>query len=234
MRFRFGLPEGYALNLPVGKHISLKCVDKDGNTVMRQYTPTTGQETVGYFDLIIKIYPNGVMGNYLKNLPLNNEVEIRGPNGLLEYYGNGKIEYRPISSSKTAKKTISKIGMIAGGSGITPMLQVASAISHDKSDSTPVSLIFCNQTEGDIMCRDLLDTLKQSHDQFSLYYVVTRTENTDWKGGVGFVNQEMIKANLPAPADDVLIMLCGPPPMIAAMSNHLSEMGYTNDMITCF
>ena len=47
--------------------------------------------------------------------------------------------------------------MIAGGSGITPMKQVSDAILRDKSDGTKVSLLFANQTEGDILLRDELD-----------------------------------------------------------------------------
>lgn len=49
------------------------------------------------------------------------------------------------------------IGMVAGGSGITPMLQVIDEILSNKDDKTQVSLVFANQTESDIILKDRID-----------------------------------------------------------------------------
>ena len=38
-----------------------------------------------------------------------------------------------------------KLGMIAGGTGITPMLQLIRAIFKDKNDKLEISLLFANQ-----------------------------------------------------------------------------------------
>jgi hypothetical protein len=43
-------------------------------------------------------------------------MDISGPRGKLTYYGNGKVS---ITEEKDA--TYSKIVMVAGGTGITPM-----------------------------------------------------------------------------------------------------------------
>lgn len=52
----------------------------------------------------------------------------------------------------------------------------------------------------------------------------------DWKYSQGFVNQEMIKDQLPPPADDVLILMCGPPPMIQyACIPNLDKLGYPKE-----
>jgi cytochrome-b5 reductase len=47
-----------------------------------------------------------------------------------------------------------------------------------------------------------------------------------WEGGVGFVSREMIEAHLPKPADDIMILMCGPPMMNKAMVSHLEAIGY--------
>ena len=49
--------------------------------------------------------------------------------------------------------------------------------------------------------------------------------------GIGFINEEMMKQHLPAPANDIKIVLCGPPGMIKAMIVLLKQIGYTDDMI---
>ena len=51
-----------------------------------------------------------------------------------------------------------------------------------------------------------------------------------WKGGTGFVTADMIREHIEAPADDVLVVRCGPPPMNKAVRQHLTTLGYTRDM----
>ena len=54
-------------------------------------------------------------------------------------------------------------GMIAGGSGITPMYQVAQAILRDPLDFTKVFLIYANVSEDDILLHKEFDTWAQDH-----------------------------------------------------------------------
>lgn len=118
--------------------------------------------------------------------------------------------------------------MIAGGSGLTPMYQLIKQVLKTEGDKTELSLIYANQSPDDILCREDLETWASKYpDRFKLYYTVDRaTEN--WTGGVGFVNSEMIKEHLPAPDENTLILMCGPPPMIkfACMPN-LDTLGYS-------
>ena len=56
-----------------------------------------------------------------------------------------------------------------------------------------------------------------------------------WKYSAGFISDEMIKDHLPAAADDVQILMCGPPPMIKfACIPNLEKLGYTSDMYLAF
>jgi len=49
----------------------------------------------------------------------------------------------------------------------------------------------------------------------------------DWKYSSGFVSDEMLKEQFFAPADDTLVLMCGPPPMINfACTPSLDKLGY--------
>ncbi len=50
----------------------------------------------------------------------------------------------------------------------------------------------------------------------------------NWKGFVGFVDENMISNTMPSPNPDgsVLIIYCGPPPMNNMLNKKLSAMGY--------
>ena len=49
-----------------------------------------------------------------------------------------------------------RVGMVAGGSGLTPCLQVAEELLSLPDDKTKIDLIFCNKNEGDIFLKDHL------------------------------------------------------------------------------
>ena len=113
-------------------------------------------------------------------------------------------------------------GMIAGGTGITPMLQLVRAILKNPNDKTRISLIFANVNEEDILLRQELEELAEVRkDQFQLYLVLNNPPPAKvWSGGVGFVTEEMIGNYCPKPAQDIKILMCGPPPMISVMKKH--------------
>lgn len=54
---------------------------------------------------------------------------------------------------------------------------------------------------------------------------------SDWKYSTGFINEHMIKDNLFSPADDVMTLMCGPPPMINFACNPaLEKLGYSENL----
>ncbi|KOB68950.1 NADH-cytochrome b5 reductase 2 [Operophtera brumata] len=81
-------------------------------------------------------------------------------------------------------------------------------ICSDPADSTELRLIFANQSEQDILLRDELDKYQREHP----------------------AQCQMISAHHFAPGDDVLTLMCGPPPMINfACTPALEKIGYAED-----
>ncbi|KAM0989870.1 hypothetical protein ACFX2J_008345 [Malus domestica] len=224
-KFKFELPTPTAvLGLPIGQHISCRGKDGQGEEIIKPYTPTTLDSDVGYFELVIKMYPQGRMSHHFREMRVGDHLAVKGP--------KGRFKYQP--------GQVRAFGMLAGGSGITPMFQVARAILENPKDKTKVHLIYANVTYEDILVKEELDGLASNYpDRFNIYYVLNQPPEV-WDGGVGFVSKEMIQEHLPAPAHDIQasefkslqtrILRCGPPPMNKAMAAHLEALGYAPEM----
>jgi cytochrome-b5 reductase len=214
--YRFKLPsESCILGLPIGQHISIGADIKqaDGTTkeIIRSYTPISGDHQPGYFDLLIKSYPQGNISKYMASLRVGNTIRVRGPKGAFVYTPN----------------MVRHFGMIAGGTGITPMLQIIRAIVRGRAagDNTEVDLIFANVTPQDILLREDLDAVTKEDSRIRIHYVLDKPPE-GWTGGVGYVTGDMITKWLPKPADDVKILLCGPPPMVSGIKKATEALGY--------
>ncbi|XP_022939629.1 NADH--cytochrome b5 reductase 1-like [Cucurbita moschata] len=214
-KFTFILPKTDSiLGLPIGQHLSCRGKDSQGEEVIKSYTPVTLDSDVGYFELVIKMYPQGRMSHHFREMRMGDFLAVKGP--------KGSFKYQP--------GQVRAFGMLAGGSGITPMYQVARSILENLNDKTQIHLIYANVTLEDILLKEELDLLaKRYPDRFQIYYVLNQPPKV-WDGGVGFVSKEMIRAHCPAPASDIQILRCGPPPMNKAMAAHLDALGYTPEM----
>ncbi|KAI0914443.1 hypothetical protein F4824DRAFT_508893 [Ustulina deusta] len=214
--YRFKLPSPTdILGLPIGQHISIgaNIEQPDGTTkeIVRSYTPISGDHQPGYFDLLIKSYPTGNISKHLASLGVGQTIKVRGPKGAFVYTPN----------------MVRHFGMVAGGTGITPMLQVVRAIIRGRptGDKTQVDLIFANVTPSDILLKEDLDQLAKEDSGFRVHYVLDKPPE-GWTGGVGYVTPDMVTKWLPKAAPDVKILLCGPPPMISGLKKAAESLGF--------
>ena len=155
---------------------------------------------------------------------------------------NVKIQY-PFSSPK-------QILMIAGGTGITPMIQALHALLGEEESARKtekVTLLYGSRTADDILGEDMLNHWAATHkDIFSVTHVLSNEEGDvsarkDMK--TGFINREIIETSFPGPDENVLIFVCGPPPMYNALcgprdkpelTGLLADMGYKADQVFKF
>lgn len=181
--YRFNLPNPTdILGLPIGQHMSVAAmIEGQPKEVVRSYTPISGDENPGHFDLLIKSYPTGNISKHMATLKIGQTLKVKGPKGAM-VYTPGLVRH---------------FGMIAGGTGITPMLQIIRAVIRGRprnggKDTTEMDLIFANVTLEDILLKDDLDALAKEDDGFRVHYVLNNPPE-QWDGGVGFATPEMIK-----------------------------------------
>lgn len=148
----------------------------DGKTVSRKYTPISPVNEKGKAVFVIKIYredpafpDGGKFTQHLeKNVNVGDSIMCEGPIGMIKYFGHGKVTVK-----KKELKPKTKVGLLAGGSGITPMYAIALASSLAK-DGLEIWFLFSNKTKDDILCKKQLDELAASNPNFHLFYTLTR------------------------------------------------------------
>lgn len=92
----------------------------------------------GAFELLIKAYPKGRVSSYLHARREGDRVLIKGP--------FPKLAYTPNMTQRML--------MIAGGTGIAPMVQVLHRVLDPATgDGTRVTLLFGSRTRGDILMK---------------------------------------------------------------------------------
>lgn len=203
--YRFNLVrDSEALDIPVGHHLAVRVNDE-----VRYYTPVSSRDDQGYFEIIVKSYADGNVSRYFAGLRPGQTVEFKGPVGRFNY----------------ATNHVKEIGMIAGGSGITPILQVISEVTRTPEDVTKLSLIYANETANDILLKDELDELAEKYPYFDVHYTLTHPPE-GWTGDVGYVTKDMIAKYLPSPSEDSRVLICGPKGMKTAMAQYTEELGF--------
>jgi cytochrome-b5 reductase len=196
-------------------------------------TPNMSIDQKGTVEFVIKKYPNGPMSSHLHDMEPGQRLDIKGPIPKYQWTPN-KHEH---------------VAMIAGGTGITPMWQVANAIFKNPEDKTKVTLVFGNISEEDILLKKELEHLENTYPQrFRAFYVLDNPPE-QWQGGKGFVTKELLKTVLPEPkeGEKIKIFVCGPPGLYKAISGgkkspsdqgdlagHLKDLGYSKDQVYKF
>ena len=145
--YTFALPDANAyLNLPVSSCIMLRG-KVDGKDVVRPYTPIDTHRK-GEVVLLIKSYDKGLLSKYVTQLQPGDTLDFKGPMPKLKYEAGLKR----------------KVGMLAGGTGITPMLQVLEEIARNPKDNTEAHLVVANVSGKDILLKETLDALAEQHN----------------------------------------------------------------------
>jgi len=204
-------------------------IDRNDSTkeINRPYTPVSWK--VGSVDLIVKNYPDG--GNVSTSLiekRVGETVEVMGC--------FSKIE---VNENKWKR-----VGLVAGGSGLTPCLQVVTHLLSLPSDKTDITMVFANKSESELFWEREIDGLvESSKGRFRVKYLFDDVD--------GFVDKDAVVEYLPPPAETNIIMVCGPPPMYDSICGPkifvedsppqqgevgglLSELGYTKEMVFKF
>eukprot|EP00392_Amoebophrya_sp_AT5.2_P003703 g3708.t1 len=212
-------------------------------TIKRSFTPIRCGR--GYFDLVVKMYrkqqqpeelkssistlssstsssnsksipfPDGgrLTGHFLDRLVVNDVVQIAGPFGHIRYVGGGRFRLGE-------ERRFSQVGMVAGGSGITPMVQVLQFAAAERERPFQARLVYANKDECDVLCKELLEgeRCRRVLAQCDAKYVISARGER--------ISEDILRRSLPPPGAGSLVLLCGPPGMVEAAREFLRQIGH--------
>jgi cytochrome-b5 reductase len=109
------------------------------------------------------------------------------------------------------------IVMVAGGSGIAPMVQILNHFHRDPTKFPSLVLYFGGMTEQDLYYKELIDDLASKHaDKLKVVYSV-ENPSENWTASKGYTNVELIQSLIPAQDTNPLLIVSGPPRMMVEM-----------------
>ena len=120
--------------------------------------------------------------------------------------------------------------LIAGGIGITPMLSMLRYMA-DHDDKRPITLIWSNRTPAHLVFNEELDGLATKLT--GLRCIPIFTADTETGEPSGRLNRTSLKALLSDNSRTAAVFLCGPPPMMKALTTDLRRLGFpTREIVT--
>ncbi|MEQ8708749.1 MAG: FAD-binding oxidoreductase [Rhodospirillales bacterium] len=156
-------------------------------------------------DFQIRLLSDGLMSNYLRNQAKPGDIlTIEGPKGI--FY----LRDHP-----------GPILMIAGGTGLAPMIAMLKHLVAAGEASRPAKLCFGVTGLKDLYFTEELIRLGELMPYLRSQTAIAQPEPA-WTGHTGFVTDLIQPADI---TDDTQVYLCGPPPMISAARNKLHGLG---------
>lgn len=197
--------KGEALNrlafLP-GQYVNLKV---PGSQQSRAYSFSSLPKD-GEVSFLIRNVPGGLMSSFLTGLAkAGDSMSLAGP--------LGSFYLRPIQRP---------LLLLAGGTGLAPFTAMLEKIAEQGSDH-PLHLIYGVTNDFDLVELDRLQALAARIPNFTYSACVANPDSQYPQKG--YVTQHIEPRHLNE--GDVDVYLCGPPPMVEAVSQYIREQGIT-------
>ncbi len=206
--------DGSPIEFKPGQFLSVD-VTVDGQTLRRAYSLANACLPGVPVHITVKRMANGRASNYLNDtIQPGDTLSVLGPSG------NFTVEPRAVNERHFV--------MLAGGSGITPIMSLLETILHHEKGSK-VTLIYGNRAWDDIIfCERLARLAEELGDRLVVDHVLEDPPK-DWSGGRGLLSSDVLaeRFNALGIEDDGLLryFVCGPTPMMEAAQQTLQQRG---------
>ena len=161
--------------------------------------------------------PPGVGSSYVFSLKPGDRVTLSGPYG--DFF---------------AKPTEREMCFVGGGAGMAPMRSHILNQLEAAHTQRKITFWYGARSVSEMFYDEEFKRLAAEHPNFSYHVALSEPQPEDhWEGPVGFIHQVLFKQYLKAHDDptEIEYYLCGPPPMIDAVTRTLDDLGVEPEMI---
>lgn len=179
-----------------------------GNGALAANNPATPT-----LDLLVKVYPTGVVSSSIDSLKLGETVAVS--------QAAGGLPWTP--------EEFADICMVYGGTGITPMLGIIKHLRELDGCETNVHVVACNRAPEDILLKDQLEQcMHEGFGRFNVTHVLSNVASSSEASGVerGRINPSILQTHLPPAGDGVLVLICGRPSFAQGVASILKRTGH--------
>lgn len=209
---RMALIEPTAISQRPGQYVQMQAPSPEG-PVFRAYSISSPSYLTNEVELVVRLVPGGIGSTYLHNLEVGDPVIFTGPYGDFHLNEDPDVE----------------IVCVGGGCGMAPMKNIIHTI-YNRWPERKCSLFFGCRTSDDVFYLDEFKALAAEHPNLKVIYALSDPDESDgWDGETGFIHLALdkhLEPNMPRQA-----FLCGPPPMIDAVTLVLLEKGLAEEEI---
>jgi ferredoxin-NADP reductase len=202
---RFLLPKGQRIAARPGQFLTFEWTI-DGKPVSRSYSICSSPTHGNFIEITAKRVENGYVSQFLNDrAKAGLTVNARGPYGRFCF-----------DESKHQR-----IVLIAGGSGITPMMAMLRYID-DLCIPVDATLVYCVRSEQDVFFKSELAALQSRLSRFRCVLVLSQP-SSDWGGWKGRLQREVFESEIDKPLESTFF-LCGPSAFMELAKTLLQEM----------
>ncbi|MFG1927412.1 ferredoxin reductase [Cryptosporangium sp. NPDC048952] len=188
-----------------GQHLDVRLTAPDGYSTERSYSIASASAE-GRVEITVQVVDDGEVSPYLAQvLDVGDPLELRGPVG-------GYFVWRPGDAQP--------VQLIAGGSGVVPLMAMARARAQAGSD-TPFKLLYSVRSPAEAIYASELGDLG-----IDLTFAYTRRTPPDWPMPPGRVGAGLLAAHAWTPDDKPRVYVCGPTPFVEVVANLLVDAGH--------
>lgn len=215
----FEQPEPY-LDYKAGQYLTV-ILDINGKEERRSYSLCTSPYVDPHPGITVKRVKGGLVSNYLNDqLRPGKTIDIMKPMGhfITDYHSQNQRHFV----------------MIAGGSGITPIMGISKSVLVNEPQSK-ITLIFCSRSENEIIFKKALEDLESKYEgRLMVIHNLSQPSET-WSGLKGRLDSQKIIDTLSSISYPELkrtaYFLCGPEGIMETAEKTLIEMGVDSDSI---
>ena len=199
-----------------GQHVDVRVTAPDGYAAVRSYSIASASNRDSRIEMTIERLPDGEVSPYLtREVAIGDRLELRGPIGGWFVWHSRQIE---------------PVQLVAGGSGIVPLIAMIRARASEGS-TAPFRLLYSVRDPRAVWYRDELQALSDRGDSVGVTYAYTRAAPADWPRPPGCIDAPPIAdASWPSTLGPTCYV-CGPTSFVESVAALLTASGHSPDHV---